>query len=374
MKSCDLFIVTGEASGDRLGADLLTALFEKQPHLQVSAIAGPLMRAHPIDCLFPMEELQVMGFIDVLLALPRLRRLFYTALETIERLQPRLVITIDYPGFNLRLAQHLKKRGFQGKLVHYVCPSVWAWGKKRIPIMARTLDLLLSILPFESKLFAKTSLRTLFIGNPIAERLRRHRYATRVAPDPFIALFPGSRAHEIQRNLPLMLRACKVAPDLPVALSIANPKLIPLIQQVLEKEQWDADKLIWVQPDCTYELMKQAHLAIAKSGTVTLELALHHTPTVVIYAISKLDYFIAYYLLRIRLPFYALPNLIAEKQIFAELIGPHLTQNRLNAAVKALLDPHTRSAIQAQCQELDRQLSNKTPSEEAARAVLHFLT
>lgn len=373
MKGCDLFLVVGEASGDRLGADLLTALFKKRPHLRVSAIAGPLMRAYPIDCPFPMEELQVMGFIDVLLAFPRLRRLFYTTLETIEGLQPRVVITIDYPGFNLRLTQHLKKRGFRGKLVHYVCPSVWAWGKKRIPLMARTLDLLLSILPFESKLFAETSLRTLFIGNPIAERIRNHCYKARVAEGPLIALFPGSRAHEITRNLPLMLRACKATPDLPVALSIANPNLIPLIQKILKIEQWEADKLLWVEADRTYELMKQAHLAIAKSGTVTLELALHHTPTVVIYAISKLDYFIAYYLLRIKLPFYALPNLIAEKQVFAELIGPHLTQSRLNAEVKTLLDPHTRSTLQEQCQDLDRQLSDKTPSEEAAGAVLPFL-
>lgn len=374
MTQCDLFVVTGETSGDRLGADLLQALLAKQPHLRISAVAGPLMRTHPIQCLFPMEELQVMGFIDVLKALPRLRRLFYHTLEAIERQKPRLVVTIDYPGFNLRLAKKLKKRGFQGALVHYVCPSVWAWGKKRIPLMARTLHLLLSILPFERKLFAQTTLRTLFIGNPIAERIRKHCYTGALSTTPLIALFPGSRSQEIKRNLPFMLRACKATPGFSVALSVAHPKFIPLIQQILQEEQWEEHSLIWVPAERTYELMKQAHLAIAKSGTVTLELALHHTPTVVIYALSHLDYFIAYYLLRIRLPFYALANLVVEKPLFAELIGPHLTQHRLNAEVRSLLDPFTRATIQKQCQDLAAPLNDKIPSEEAASALLPFLT
>ena len=164
-----------------------------------------------------------------------------------------------------------------------------------------------------------------------------------------------------------------MAVPLPVALSVASPQLIPLIEKILEAEQWK-DPLIWVEADRTYELMRQAHLAIAKSGTVTLELALHHTPTVVIYALSWLDYFISYHLLRIRLPFYALPNLIAGKQIFTELMGPTLTQTRLNTAVKALLDAHTRSAIQDLCQELDNHLSDKMPSDEAAHAALQYLT
>jgi lipid-A-disaccharide synthase len=302
-----------------------------------------------------------MGFIDVLLALPRIWLRFRRAVRAIEQSQPSVVVTIDYPGFNLRLARTLRKRGFTGKLVHYVCPSVWAWGKRRIPLMARTLDLLLCILPFECALFQGTPLKTLFVGNPIAQRVRGERGQEKDA-EPLIALFPGSRAHEIRRNLPYMLRACE---RFPARIAVSAT------QEAVVRQYLRGAAVELVPASETSALMRRAHFAMAKSGTVTLELALHRVPTVVIYAVSFLDYLIAYHILRIRLPYYALPNVIAGREVFPELIGPRLTDQSLKTALARITLESPR--IEQACEQLATQLEDKSPSKEAAQALLPFL-
>jgi len=200
----DLFIVAGEASGDQLGEDLLQAL--KPSQLKIMGIGGPKMRAAGMETIFPMENLQVMGFIDVLFALPHLIRYFNKTVDAILKTRPKAVVTIDYPGFNLRLARTLRKKGFKGKICHYVCPSVWAWGKKRIGLMAKNLDLLLSILPFEQPLFAKTNLTVEYVGHPLVQKI-----SVQENPDlQLIAFFPGSRTKEIE-EFPLFYPPDQVA-------------------------------------------------------------------------------------------------------------------------------------------------------------------
>ncbi len=373
---CDLFVCAGEKSGDLLGGRLLEALYAQKPTLAIQGVGGIAMRSTAMHCFIPTEELQVMGFVDVLCAFFRLRRLFYAIAKEILRLNPKVVITIDYPGFNLRLAKYLRKQGFRGKLVHFVCPSVWAWGKRRIPLMEKNLDLLLSILPFEKKLFTNTQMRTAFVGNPLAERICSYTYKPFPMGKPLLSLFPGSRTKEIERNLPVMLDAAKSIKKqqdtLHIALSVSEEKFLPLMKTILKKKGWKEEELHWVPSELAYELMKASHLAIAKSGTVTLELALHKVPTVVVYALSFLDRLIAQYLLRIRLPFYCLVNIIAGRSVFAELIGPHLTLLRLEKEVKALFDEPTRRRIQKECDLLLDELSGKHPSEVAAREILNF--
>ena len=194
--------------------------------------------------------------------------------------------------------------------------------------MAANLDLLLSILPFEKELFANTPLRVVYVGHPLVHRLKAYTYKT----PPFsrdkkiVSLFPGSRKKEIERNLPLYLDVCRTLqekqPDLRIALSVSEERYRPLILGVLRKKNWREEEIDLVPADYSYELMKASYLAIAKSGTVTLELAMHRVPTAVTYGISFLDQIIAYNILRIRLPFYCIVNIIAKKEVFAELIGP----------------------------------------------------
>lgn len=369
--SCDLFVFAGEKSADLHGEKLLQALYAQNPNLKISGVGGPKMRAQGMDCIMNMEEFQVMGFIDVLLALPKLIRQFYFVARQILRLKPKAVITIDYPGFNLRMAQHLRKKRFKGKLVHFICPSVWAWGKKRIPKMENNLDLLLSILPFEKKLFSR--LKVVYVGHPLVERIKQYLYKDFKFPKEkkLLALFPGSRKKEIERNLPYYLDVCKQHPKFQAAISVSDERYRPLILEIMKKKGFE--NVLLVPGEYSYELMNAAHLAIAKSGTVTLELALHRVPTVVTYGVTYLDKIIAYDILRIRLPFYCLVNIIAQKEVFPELIGPNFTMRALKDKLSELMDPGNREKIESECAKLIDLLGEKDTAAEAATEILKLI-
>jgi lipid-A-disaccharide synthase len=371
----DLFIFAGEKSADIHGERLLLALKKKFPDLSVAGVGGPKMRAVGMQSILKMEDFQVMGFIDVFLSLPSLIRHFYTISRAIEQLNPKLVLTIDYPGFNLRLHRHLRKKGFKGKICHYICPSVWAWGKKRIPLMVQNLDLLLTILPFEKKLFENTSLPVAYVGNPLVEKIRSYAYKSidLSKGKPIVAIFPGSRKKEIQRNLKIQLQVCKTLNAFHIAISLSDPRFAPLITSILQSQGISEDSISIIPPEHTYELMRAAHFAIAKSGTVTLELALHRVPTVVVYGISALDLFIAKDLLQIRLPYYCLVNIIAGKEVFAELIGPHFTRDSLLAEVETVLKPARYAACQKECDEVIALLGEKNTPIEATEQLSFFL-
>ena len=337
----DIFMVAGEVSGDKLGGTLVESILKKQKDLELIGIGGPEMRAHGLFPIIPMEELQVMGFIDVIKHLPRLFKIFRRTVQTILDLNPKVVVTIDYPGFNLRLAKKLRKKGYQGKICHVVCPSVWAWGKKRIQTLADNYDLLLTLLPFEKPLFGKTSLRVEYIGHPLTQKIT---YET--SPEEnLIAIFPGSRSHEIERNLPCFLRLIpKLPPQMKYIISVSQEKYRPLIEKL-------AGSQIPLLTPVEMNLRKPM-LALSKSGTMTLELALKGIPTVVIYKISPLDIFLAKYIFRINLRYYALPNLILKHTLFPELIGPDLNDNELFESTTSLLEPQNLRKCHLECKKL----------------------
>lgn len=359
----DLFAVAGEASGDLQGSKLIQELLKIDPSLRIGAVAGPRMRALPIQTFFKMESLQVMGFIDVFLALPKILKQFFTIRNKILELNPKVVVCIDYPGFNLRLERSLRKRGYQGKLVHYICPTVWAWGKKRIPLMAENLDLLLTLFPFEKDCFAKTDLPVVHVGHPLVKEIEDKKEKR----EKIIAIFPGSRKKEIERNLPLQWKTAKKFNDYRVVISLAHLDLEEEIRKIVGDVELSP-------PEENYLLMQKCSLAIATSGTVTLELALHGTPTVVTYAIRPLDCWIAGKILKIDLPFYALPNIVLGKEVFAELFGPHLNEENLLFETKKLIETEARKKCLEGCKEIRKILGEKQASEEAAREVCRFLT
>jgi lipid-A-disaccharide synthase len=338
------------------------------------------MRKAGLECLRPMEQFQVMGFVDVFFALPRLISHFYFLSKKILMLNPKIALFIDYPGFCLRMEKHLKKKNFTGKIIHYICPSIWAWGKKRIPIMEQNLDLLLSIFPFERKYFSP-NFPIKYIGHPLMARIQKH------TTDPLdwtlgkkvLSLFPGSRKKEIIRNFPLQIATYKklleINPDLCCAISLSQEAFIPLLTNYLAKANLTLNDCIRFVPiHRTYDLMRNSFLAIAKSGTITLELALYKVPTVVIYAISPLDLFIAKNVLKIILPFYCLTNIIAQTEVFKELIGPYATQKNLYIeAAKLLQDSSYREEKQKLCQGVIDTLGKENASEKAAEHLLTLL-
>jgi lipid-A-disaccharide synthase len=362
---CDIFILAGEASGDLHGAKLIEELLRARPNLKIDAVAGPKMRALPIQTHFLMENLQVMGFTDVILALPKIVKQFFAIRKKILKLNPKVVLCIDYPGFNLRLERSLRKKKYAGRLIHYIAPSVWAWGKKRIPKMAETLDLLLVFFPFEVKSYEKSSLKVDYVGHPLALQIKPP-----FKPGTVLALFPGSREAAIRRNLPMQLAAAKqlvgLGSGLKIGVSIAQKTQESLIHSLAKGTAVD-----FYPPGKTYELMRKARVAIATSGTVTLELALHSIPTVVNYAIRPFDLFLAQKIFKIDLPFYCIVNIILSRSLFPELFGPNFTLENLVCGVKKLwFDGEERKRVLTGCEELKKALGREDASCEAAKSVI----
>lgn len=388
-KQLKLFIFAGEKSGDLHGSYLLRALLKAKPDLKVTAVAGPLMRETlqsekgVVDPL-QMEDFEVMGFTDVLLSLPKLMRHFKTVLKHILTTSPSAVVLIDYPGFNLRLAKALRKKDYKGKIIQYVSPTVWAHGKSRAQSMEKTLDLLLTIYPFEKECFVGRDLDVEYIGNPLCEYLLRHPYEKEwqhilgIPTDKeLIALFPGSRASEIKRNLPLILNAAekilKTSPDATFGLSISSENAFK--QVCAEANKCSAELrhvLYYIPKKYTYELMQKSRSAIAKSGTVTLELALHLCPTVVIYPLTALNRLIAKHILKLKLPYYCIVNILSKDFVFPELIEQAPSVERLVSAFLPLhAEGKTRKTCKTGCETLlNNFMQYKDSSTRAAEAIL----
>lgn len=384
MTATNLFIFAGEPSGDLHGSRLMSALKEEIPALSIAGVGGPLMRASGMNCYLQMEEFQVMGFTDVLKSLPKLIKQFYFVKKQILHSNPSCVVLIDYPGFNLRLARALRRDGYKGKIVQYICPSVWAHGKSRIDLMANSLDLLLSIFPFEIKCFAKTSLRVEYVGNPLVDAIHEYVYDSEwkakvgIPNDKeILAVFPGSRADEIRRNLPKQLAAALKCSQGSLAISISKEAMRSFFQDTI-KQHVPANRLdaIYLVPSqFTYELMRDSRTAIAKSGTVTLELALHHTPTIVTYELSFLNYLIAKHVLRLQLPYFCLANLLMEEEVFPECIGRKISEEIITEKLDSIdQNELTRQRIASQCKEIQNLLGGSGSSKKAAQSIASLIS
>ncbi len=350
LNPADLFVFAGETSGDAHGGDILKALQEIRPKLKVEGVAGPAMRATGMDVFLPMEHFQVMGFTAVIKALPRLLRAFRKIKQHILNTKPACVLLIDYPGFNMRMAKALRQAGYQGKIIHYICPTVWAWGKERVNTLASTLDELLVIFPFEPAFFANTPLHVTYTGNPSFDAVTDHiddpSWAERIglpSGKDLLAIFPGSRASEVAHNLSFQLQAarklCAFLPNLVCVISLANEALRGLVQQELDQSGLQEKKQAFLLPkEYNFELMKKSRAAIATSGTITLELALHRTPTVVVYYVSWLNALFAKYYLKLSLPYYCIVNILANRQVFPELMHQDLSVPSLTSSLLTLLE------------------------------------
>jgi lipid-A-disaccharide synthase len=382
-----IFLFAGEKSGDLHGAKLIRALKAKMPQTSFSAVAGPDMREEGIHCFMRTEDFEVIGITDILLSLPKIRRQFYSVLDYILQNKPDVVILIDYPGFNLRLAKALRKKNFQGKIVQYIAPTIWAHGKDRANVLAENYDLLLTVYPFEKELFKNHSLRVKYIGNPLKESVESHIYDENWAglcgikdTKELIAIFPGSRKGEIKNNLPFLLETAKKLkeenPKVTFALSCAHDEMMGMLHQAIKNSPLKVDKdLFFVPKTYSYELMRDCRSAIAKSGSVTLELALHRRPTVVMYKISFLNRIFAKFLLRLNLSHYCIVNILNKKTTFPELIEKGLSADNLFNALKKIHDngPARASCIDG-CHELASLLKENQASHEASEAIMELLS
>ncbi len=369
-----IFLLAAEASADLMGSRLIPALRDIDPSAAIWGVGGPKMRKTFFESLIPMEEFQMMGFKDCLTRLPTLIHQLRTLRNQILDRKPGIVVLIDYPGFNLRLAKSLRKHGYKGKIVQYVSPTVWVWGKKRIEVIANYYDQLLCILPFEPPLYAHTNLDARYVGHPIVEAIDWYRKnPSTPSSKKILALFPGSRQAEIRNNFSLQLNAAKALlpkyPDMEVAVSCSQQQYRPLIEQMLADENMENHTSI---VDDNYALMESCHAALAKSGTVTLELGLFNKPAAIVYQVDRINRFIAKHIVRLNLSHVGIVNILAKKTVQPEFVLEPFTPEQLIESVDNLIsNENTRRTYLEGCKEAADILGPQKASLEAASAILN---
>lgn len=330
-----LFILAAEKSGDVLGGKLLAKLRTKLPSTRFVGVGGEEMTKEGLVTLIPSDQFEVMGFVELLPAALRLFSHFHRIKKHILRERPKMVVLIDYAEFNMLLAQALRKGGYRGKIVQYVIPSVWAWRPGRIKKLARDYDLLLSILPFEAAYFEKEKVRVSFVGHPLVETM--DHIADIPRKDSLFALFPGSRPHEIDMNLPYQLKAVAhlLQRGATLAISVASEKLKARIEEIAQEANIP---YTLIEAKDRYQIMKEATCALSTCGTVILELALLQTPTVVTYKIPYVNYLIGRYLFNISLPYFSLPNIMMKQELFPEYVDKKINYQKLIEMTKRVMD------------------------------------
>ncbi|NJD08955.1 MAG: lipid-A-disaccharide synthase [Gemmatimonadetes bacterium] len=328
-----ILLSAGEASGDLHGAALARALLRRWPDARLYGLGGPLMQEAGVDLLAHTDELAVMGFAEVAKHLPFFIRLMRRVQRSLAARRPVLVVPIDYPGFNLRLARRARARGIP--VLYYIAPQVWAWHRSRMPQLARSADRLAVILPFEAELFRAAGADARFVGHPLLDLPGPH--GTRAGfleqlglspADPVLALFPGSRAQEVARHLRLFERAAELVRK-------ARPGVQPVIAAGGSVPTSAYRDTAFPFVTDAWELLHHADAALVKSGTSTLQAALTDTPLVVAYRMHPISFALARRLVRV--PHIALANLIAGERIAEELIQDAATPESLAAAVLPLL-------------------------------------
>lgn len=376
-----IYLIAGEESGDVLGARLIAALRHARADLAFAGVGGRAMEEAGLESLFPMRELALMGLLEVVPRLHRLHRRLTQTVADIVRRRPAVVVTIDSPGFTLRVLKAIRGAGI--RRAHYVAPQVWAWRAERVRQFPGLWDSLLCLLPFEPAFFARHGVPARFVGHPVcesgADRGDGARFRARygIAPDATVlTLMAGSRRTEVSRLLPVIGRTLeRLAPRFADLVPV-----MPLAQPVADAVRagsrgWQPSPVVITDTPTKHDAFAAASAALTKSGTSTLELALAGVPMVVAYRVNPLSAAIARRLITVR--YASLINLLAGEEIVPEFLQEACTPTRLAAALEPLLAD--RAAAEQQRRGFGGVLAalrppgGGLPSEEAARAVLDLL-
>lgn len=370
-----IYIIAGEASGDNIGSKLMKAIRLQDPNVEFYGIGGDKMQEQKMTLLFPAKELSVMGFLEVIPHIFKFLRLIKQTIKEIVRIQPDVVITVDSPGFCFRVAKAVKDK-IKGKLVHYVAPTVWVYKPERAEKIAKIYDHLLVILPFEPKYFLKEGLDTTYVGHPAIEDLEiqdkkvfRNKY--KIPEDNLlICLAPGSRKQEVKRLLPVFLESIqylskKVKQNITIAIP-AKDYLKSLIEEGLDNSL----DVILVDEKDKEGLFSSCDMALAKSGTITTELAFYQMPMVVGYKLNPISHWL---LKRMVIAKYAtILNVLADKELVPELLQDECNAMAVGEALYQATLSKNRSkwAKEVKTQLAKLQIGKKIPSELAAEVVL----
>ena len=341
------YLIAGEASGDLHGSNLIRELRKQDPDAQIRCWGGDLMQAAGGELVSHYRERAFMGFLEVAKNLPAILGFLKKCKADLLAYRPDVVVFIDYPGFNIPMAQFAKKHGF--KTVYYISPQVWAWKEGRVKTIRDVVDKMLVILPFEKAFYRKHGYEVDYVGHPLVEVIDQYKkeHPGLRPPDAHlqVALLPGSREQEIRKKLPLMLEATRNFPE--VTFRIAQA---PSLGKDFYTSMTAGYPNVNIVEGRTYDLLMQSHAALVTSGTATLETALFGVPEVVCYKGSTISFEIARRLVKVK--YISLVNLILDRPAVKELIQHNLTPANLTAELRRILDPAQRTLVQQDLAEL----------------------
>jgi lipid-A-disaccharide synthase len=407
-------LIAGDPSGDMLAAELVSSLREKAVAGLIDTTAdvqplrtaleprffgagGPRMVAAGVEQVFDLTQHSVIGFAEVFKNLFKFKRLFKQLLQVAIARQPDVIIGVDYGGFNLRFAKAIKAHvrancgqfsNWNPKLVQFVSPQVWASRARRAYTLAENHDLLLSIFPFEKAWYAQRvpKLRVEFVGYPMIGRMKNEECRMKNSDTPYVVLLPGSRKDEVRRHLPLLVEAARkikaetkvhflmVLPNEELAAEAAGMAGVKVFRELSEPEfnLYKHPHIRCVVGNLS-EILSVADLAITKSGTVTMECALHGVPAVVFYKTSWPTYFIGKQIVTVK--YLAMPNLIADEAIYPEFVQQTATpENISRVALELLRDGKRRAAVQGKLAQVVASLGDRGAASRAADAILSLLS
>ncbi|MES2475630.1 MAG: lipid-A-disaccharide synthase [Verrucomicrobiota bacterium] len=370
-----VYVVAGELSGDAHGAGLLESLCQKVPGVEIRGVGGPKMAAVAGDGLHDwVEDAAVMGVWEVLKRYGWFKERFYEMLAELKEFQPDVLLLIDYPGFNLRFAEAVRRECPATRIVYYISPQVWAWNRKRIPKMVKLLDEMLCLFPFEQPIFQNAGLKTTFVGHPLVDELEIERMRGVRRDELLVGLFPGSREREVARLFPMMIESAKrlaAGNDrLKFEVPAASAKLAAQIRELLAAA--GAESLVAVHIGRSHSLMQRACCAVIASGTATLEAAYYGLPYCLVYRMAPLTYLTAKVMVKIKR--IGLVNILAGEEVIRELIQDEAEPVAVSSILREFLEsPEKREALQGRLAEVTAMLGGPGAHERAASAVAEWL-
>ncbi len=378
-----IYFVAGEVSADNHGASLMRCLRELDPTLKFIGRGGPQMQ-EVAGKQFKnwIGDAAVLGLWEVLRKYGYFREQFRQTTEEIVETEPDAVLLIDYPGFNLRLARALRRQSRRQKIIYYISPQVWAWNRGRIKRMARWIDLVLCIFPFEADLYNESGLRALFVGHPMIERLQVRK--ADVARDPnLIGLFPGSRLREVRKILPVLIETARLLlrskPTLRFEVAAASEELAQEISMMLTPHlnclppvtsgAPRTRPIFEIMVGKTAEIMQRAWVGIVASGSATLEAAYFRMPFALVYKVAWPTYLAARLVVNVN--YLGMPNLLAGREVVPEFIQHRAQPDAIANAVRPLIDDEkARNQMISQFDVVIPKLGGSGASEKAARAII----
>ncbi|HUP49029.1 MAG TPA: lipid-A-disaccharide synthase [Thermoanaerobaculia bacterium] len=363
-----LAVVAGEASGDLHAASVLREVKKLAPGLEVFGIGGDLLRREGVELLHHARELGFVGLFSVIRHIGMFRRVFRELVKRIEQERPDAVLLVDYPGFNLRMAKRCRELGLT--VIYFISPQVWAWRRRRVHGIARWVDHMIVILPFEEAFYRQHGVRVTYVGHPLIDQIAGVVRPERRDGVLRVALLPGSRRREVDDVLPAMLEA--------VAILRRERALEPYIVQAPTIDHEQLQRLVAasgldvpILPRDRGEAVAAADIALSSSGTATLEAAVLGTPVVVMYRLGRLTYRIARRL--VRLPYFSLVNIVAGRNVVPELMQNEVTGPNIAAAVREMVAPERYAQARADMLEVRRILGDSGASRRAAEAIMATL-